>query len=117
MANRDAGRPRAIGARKTRTYNPDSGLLTQLDDSDAGTFTASYDADGKLTSKTYPNGIRADTTYDETDSPVAVRYTKTSNCESNCTWLDESTAIRVRVLGNPARTAGFGRGRAHSAAG
>jgi len=74
---------------QTRTYDLTTGALTTLSDSHAGTFTASYDADGRITSKTYPNGMKADTTYDPSGSPVALKYTKTSNCSSNCVWIDE----------------------------
>lgn len=73
---------------QTRTYDATSGLLTKLEDSAAGTFTASYDADGNLTERGLPNGLTAQTTYDETGSPVHLRYQKTSGCSLECTWLD-----------------------------
>jgi RHS repeat-associated protein len=73
---------------QTRTYHPESGLLTQLDDSHAGRFTASYDPDGQLTSKTYPNGLRADTVYDAAGAPTDLTYTKTG-CSANCTWFED----------------------------
>jgi RHS repeat-associated protein len=74
---------------QVRSYDAATGLLTSLADSHAGTFTASYDHDGRITSQTYPNGMKADTTYDPSGSPVALKYTKTSNCSSNCVWIDE----------------------------
>lgn len=74
---------------QTRTYDSTTGLLTSLEDSHAGTFGASYDADGRMVSKTYPNGMIAETIYDPSDAPVALKYTKTSNCSSNCVWMDE----------------------------
>jgi RHS repeat-associated protein len=73
---------------QTRTYDATSGLLTQLDDSHAGRFTASYDPDGKLASKTYPNGLRANTIYDETGAPTDLTYTKTG-CTTNCVWFED----------------------------
>lgn len=73
---------------QTRTYDPDTGLLVQLDDSAAGTFTASYNADGSLVEQGLPNGLVAETTYDEAGAPVHLSYEKTVNCVSNCTWLD-----------------------------
>jgi RHS repeat-associated protein len=73
---------------QTRTYDPTSGLLTQLDDSHAGRFTASYDPDGKITSKTYPNGLRADTVYDEAGAATDLTYTKTG-CSANCVWFED----------------------------
>jgi RHS repeat-associated protein len=33
--------------------------------------------------------MKADTTYDPSGAPVALKYTKTSNCSSNCVWIDE----------------------------
>ena len=82
---------------QTHSYDNTTGLLTSMTDSQAGpgappgagTFTASYDADGRIVSKTYPNGMKADTTYDPGGSPIALKYTKTSNCSSNCVWIDE----------------------------
>ncbi len=73
---------------QTRTYDPTSGLLVKLEDTGAGTFTASYDADGSLREQGLPNGLVAKTTYDETGSPVHLSYEKTSFCSVKCTWLD-----------------------------
>jgi RHS repeat-associated protein len=73
---------------QTRTYDPISGMLVKLEDSGAGTFTASYDADGSLKEQGLPNGLVAKTTYDETGAPVHLSYDKTSFCSISCTWLD-----------------------------
>lgn len=73
---------------QTRTYDPTSGMLVKLEDSGAGTFTASYDADGSLREQGLPNGLVAKTMYDETGAPVHLSYEKTSFCSINCTWLD-----------------------------
>ena len=80
---------------QTNTYDSTSGLQTSLSDSHAGTFTASHDADGRIVSKTYPNGMKADTTYDPAGAPIALKYTKTSNCSSNCVWIDEQVSESV----------------------
>jgi RHS repeat-associated protein len=80
---------------QTRTYDGTTGLLTSLSDSHAGTFGASYDQDGRMTSKTYPNGMTAETTYDEAGAPVGLEYTKTTSCSSNCTWVDEQVAESI----------------------
>jgi RHS repeat-associated protein len=69
---------------QTRIYDATSGLLTELQDSAAGTFTASYDADGNLVERGLPNGLIAKTTYDEAGEPVHLSYTKAT------TWLDFS---------------------------
>ena len=42
-----------------RSYDPTSGAVVQLHDSAAGTFTATYNADGAITSETLPNGLIA----------------------------------------------------------
>lgn len=73
---------------QTFTYDTTSGLLIQLTDSAAGTFTASYDADGNLVERGLPNGLTAQTTYDEIGAPVRLKYEKTTNCAVSCTWLD-----------------------------
>jgi RHS repeat-associated protein len=80
---------------QTRSYDSTTGHLTSLSDSHAGTFTAAYDHDGRIVSKTYPNGMKADTTHDEAGSPVRLAYTKTSNCSSNCVWIDEQVSESI----------------------
>ncbi|HEU5143184.1 MAG TPA: RHS repeat-associated core domain-containing protein, partial [Solirubrobacterales bacterium] len=70
------------------SYDPTSGLLISLTDSAAGTFSATYDADGNLTEQGLPNGLVAETTYDEVGAPVHLTYEKTTNCLSACTWLE-----------------------------
>jgi RHS repeat-associated protein len=67
---------------QTRIYDASSGLLTELQDSAAGNFTASYDADGNLVERGLPNGLLAKTTYDEAGEPVHLSYSKAT------TWLD-----------------------------
>jgi YD repeat-containing protein len=59
----------------TRTYTYDQGserrgLPTQVLDSQAGTFTASYDADGNPTSQSWPNGITVTMTVNEEGAPT-----------------------------------------------
>jgi len=73
---------------QTRTYDSVTGLLTQLQDSAAGAFTASYNADGAIVEQGLPNGLVGKTTYDETGAPVDLEYVKTTMCSVNCTWLD-----------------------------
>jgi len=73
---------------ETTAYDPTTGVPTQITDSAAGAFTASYNADGQITRAGLPNGLTAETTYDETGAPVHKRYQKTSGCSSNCTWFD-----------------------------
>ncbi len=70
-------------------YDSTSGLLTALEDSNAGTFTAAYDADGNMVERGLPNGLVAKTTYDEIGAPTKLSYTK-AGCSEKCTWLEES---------------------------
>jgi RHS repeat-associated protein len=87
------GRPSAVSDNKgsqTIHYDATTGLVTELTDSAAGTFTASYDADGNLVKQGLPNGLTRETTYDEAGAPVSLTYTKASNCGASCTWLQYS---------------------------
>lgn len=73
---------------QTRKYDAVTGLLVELEDSAAGTFAASYDADGNTVERGLPNGLTAKTTYDPAGAPSHLSYTKSSSCGSSCTWLD-----------------------------
>ena len=73
---------------QTRTYDSITGLLTELEDSAAGKFTASYNADGEIVEQGYPNGLVATTTYDEAGAAIHRSYVKTTMCSVDCTWLD-----------------------------
>lgn len=64
------------------TYDPTSGLPVKLEDSAAGTFTAKYDADGSMVEEHLPNDLVAHTAYDETGTPVHLRYEKPGPDES-----------------------------------
>jgi RHS repeat-associated protein len=99
------GRPVTVSdAKGTQTYhyNETSGLLTSLEDSAAGTFTASYDADGNLIERGLPDGLTAKTTYNPVDEPIGLAYTKTSSCGESCTWYEENLqrSIQGQVLTN-----------------
>jgi RHS repeat-associated protein len=73
---------------QTATYDPTTGQMTALQDSAAGTFTATYNADGALRERGLPNGLVAKTSYDEVGAPTHLSYVKTTMCSTNCTWLD-----------------------------
>jgi len=72
---------------QTLKYDAVTGLMVELEDSAAGTFSASYDADRQLVKRGLPNGLTAETSFDETGSPVGLTYTKASNCGTSCEWL------------------------------
>lgn len=84
---------------QTATYDEMSGVLTQMEDSAAGTFTAKYDADGQIVEAGLPNGLVAKATYDETGSPTHLAYEQT-HCSESCTWLEFSreSSINGQVL-------------------
>jgi RHS repeat-associated protein len=84
---------------QTAIFDEDSGVLTQMEDSVAGTFTAKYDADGRLVAAGLPNGLMAQASYDETGSPTNLAYEQTY-CSEDCTWLEfeRESSIQGQVL-------------------
>jgi RHS repeat-associated protein len=97
------GRPTEIfDGKGTQTFGYDatSSLLVTMNDSAAGTFTASYDADGRMIERGLPNGLAAKTTYDEAGDPTKLSYTKVQSCTEKCTWLEESSerSIHGQIL-------------------
>lgn len=75
------------------SYDPTTGLMTELRDTVPGTsmtFTASYDAEGKLTSEGYPNGMSAGYTVSPTGQTTSVEYLKLTHCSEKCTWFTDS---------------------------
>jgi len=81
-------------------YDETSGLLTSMEVSKVGTFTATYDADGDLIARGLPNGLTATTTYNQANEPMKLAYTKASSCGKSCTWYEESLerSIEGRIL-------------------
>ena len=73
---------------QTLRYDATSGLPVELEDSAAGKFAASYDADGNLVSRTLPDGLTAETTYNEAGEATHLTYTKSGSCGVSCSWLD-----------------------------
>jgi RHS repeat-associated protein len=78
---------------QTWTYDGGSerrGLATQLVDSHAGTWSATYGVDGTPTVD-WPNGLRATPTFDETGFATSLTYAATSGCSGvACTVLSDS---------------------------
>ena len=72
-------------------YEPTTGELYKLLDSAAKTFTASYDAEGNMTSETYPNGMTATYTRNPTGETVGLEYVKTTYCTEKCTLFNETS--------------------------
>jgi RHS repeat-associated protein len=97
------GRPSTVtDPRGTETlhYDEASGVLTSMDVSDMGTFTATYDADGDLIERGLPNGLTARTTYNQAGEPTRLSYAKTSSCGESCTWYEEALerSIEGRII-------------------
>lgn len=91
---------------QTRYYNAASGLLVALEDSEAGTFTASYDADGNLIEQGLPNGLVEEVGYDVTGDSSGLSYTKAVGCSEDCTWIDEDVerSIHGQILSQASLT-------------
>ncbi|MEU7871931.1 RHS repeat-associated core domain-containing protein [Dactylosporangium sp. NPDC049140] len=89
-------RPATVNDGKaTRTYTYDGGaerrgLATGVADGQAGTFGGTYDADGRLTGQTWPNGIVVATGYDETGDERSITYTKPGCGQADCTLYTET---------------------------
>ncbi|MEU0092051.1 DNRLRE domain-containing protein [Kribbella sp. NPDC006257] len=102
------GRPATSSDGKaSRTYGYDyRGLVTSVNDSQTGIYTGSYNADGQLTSETWPNGVKVDTRYDESGEKAGISYSKSGCSSGDCTLFSESltesaqgqTARRVSTL-------------------
>jgi RHS repeat-associated protein len=73
---------------QTLRYDAASGMPVELEDSAAGVFTATYNADAAMVKRTLPDGLTAETTYDPTGAATHLSYTKASACGGNCLWLD-----------------------------
>jgi RHS repeat-associated protein len=94
------GRPvKTIDTKGTQTvrYDASSGLPVELEDSAAGVFTASYDADGAMVKRGLPNGLTAETSYDSAGEATHLSYTKASNCGTNCLWLDFGLEMSINA--------------------
>jgi RHS repeat-associated protein len=80
---------------QTYTYDPTTGLPNSLVDTATGTFTATYDVEGKPLTQVYPNGMTAKYTYDETGQPTKLEYVKTTECTTGCTWYTDSVVPSI----------------------
>jgi YD repeat-containing protein len=76
-------------------YDPTTGTMTKLLDSGAKTFTAGYDVEGNMTNETYPNGMTATYTRDQTGATTGIEYVKTTHCTEKCVWFSGTTAPSI----------------------
>jgi RHS repeat-associated protein len=98
------GRPAAVWDGKGTqliSYDEESGLATAMTDSAAGTFKATYNADGQMTEQLLPNGLAQRIDYDETGTAIGLSYEKETYCSTACAWLDFSREYSIggQVLG------------------
>ncbi len=70
-------------SKQAYTYDATTGWMTKLVDSQAGTFTAGYDLEGKPTSEVYPNGMCQSTVYNQLGEAVGLKYVKSRNCQES----------------------------------
>ncbi len=82
------------------SYDEDSGLATEMTDSAAGIFKATYNADGQMTEQLLPNGLAQKVAYDPEGTALSLQYVKETSCSSACTWLsfNRKDSIHGQVL-------------------
>jgi RHS repeat-associated protein len=82
---------------QTYGYDPTTGALTEVVDSAAGTFKATYDIEGRLLSVSYPNAMKAEYTYNEAGETIGLKYVKTAHCASTCpeTWYSDTVVPSI----------------------
>ncbi|GAA2509834.1 RHS repeat-associated core domain-containing protein [Winogradskya humida] len=84
----------------TRTYTYDGGterrgLPTSVTDSQAGTYTAAYDANGGVVSQQWANGITVDVEPNEAGDAVGITYSQTGCDADDCTLFSEALTASV----------------------
>jgi RHS repeat-associated protein len=81
-------------------YDEESGFATAMTDSAAGTFKATYNADGQMTEQLLPNGLSQKIGYGPDSTALSLKYSKEPGCSSACTWLsfDRKDSIHGQVL-------------------
>jgi YD repeat-containing protein len=89
-------------SRQSYEYDATTKLRTKLIDSAAGSFTASYDVEGRLISESYPYGLCAAYSYNSLGEATNLSYKKSSNCaeaEPGIYYQDSrSSSIRGQML-------------------
>ncbi|MFI0796090.1 RHS repeat-associated core domain-containing protein [Micromonospora rubida] len=89
-------RPATVSDGKaTQTYTYDGGterrgFPTQIVDSQTGTITGQYGADGELTGETWPNGVVVTATRNEAGDPTGIGYVQTGCGQPDCTVFAEN---------------------------
>ncbi|MBI4898112.1 MAG: RHS repeat protein, partial [Actinobacteria bacterium] len=81
---------------QTRSYDPVTGDLTGLTDSQTGSTGANYDADGRPLAQTLPGGLIKSHVYDADGNVTELSYFKSTNCSSACTWYSNQVTRTAR---------------------
>ncbi|HTC60947.1 MAG TPA: RHS repeat-associated core domain-containing protein [Solirubrobacteraceae bacterium] len=94
---KDARLKKTNDGKGTQTYEYDetTGVVKEVIDSAAGTFTPSYDVEGNMTSQNYPNGMKATYTLDAAGETTSVVYKKETHCTENCEWFKDSVVPSI----------------------
>jgi RHS repeat-associated protein len=89
------------------------GLATQVVDSQAGTFTASYTIAGNLTTESRPDGITVRHYYNENGQPTGLEYVTDPSCSTaSCTlyydYTGSDTHTKIRWDASSFSNSGYG---------
>jgi RHS repeat-associated protein len=82
-----------IPSSTTYTYDPHEeprGMPVSVTDSVAGTFTATYDADGEFRRQTMPGGVTLEEYRDEAGNPIERQYHSSSGAVLAYDWVDRT---------------------------
>ncbi len=82
---------------QTYSYDPTTGFMTKLVDSAAGEFTATYDAEGRMLTDGYPDGLTATYTYNQVGAATGIEYVKSAHCATKCpeTWFSDTALSSI----------------------
>jgi tripartite motif-containing protein 71 len=84
----------SIGGKGTQTYaySPTTGFMNKLVDSAAGTFSATYDIEGKMLTEGFPNAMTAKDVYNQVGAATGIEYVKNAHCKTTCpeTWFSDT---------------------------
>jgi RHS repeat-associated protein len=81
---------------QTFSYEAITAFPSTLTDSEAGTFTATHDIEGNITSETLPNGLKATYTRNPAGEATGLEYFKTTHCTSSCNWYTDTVVPTIR---------------------